>query len=376
MMIHRETSLSKNIVKFCRFLRERHFSIGVEEERVALQALAFTNLEQPNAFRLALKTTLCRNKTQYDVFDTFFLDYWRELDKAADSKITQQQNNRFKSKQQEDASFKALKSWLNGNKNEEIEEAASYSLQENLGQKDFSTVPADEIDELLQSIKALARRMAAQLHRRHQYSHKINKLDLRRTLRKNRQFGGEILELAFQKPRKNRTQLVVLCDVSKSMELYTAFLLQFMYGFQQAFKRIETFAFGTELQRVTGLLKANSFEKILAQLSQQQRGWSGGTKIGASLATFVEEHGKSILTSKTIVIILSDGWDTGDLEQLEASMKTIKEKSKKVIWLNPLAGYENYRPETAGMKTVLPYTDIFASVHNAESLRKLARMIS
>ena len=190
-------------------------------------------------------------------------------------------------------------------------------------QKDFSSVPDDELDELMRNIKALSKRLAAHINRRNEKSDKINLPDLRRTLRKNMRRGGELLEIAFRKPKKNRTKLVVICDVSKSMDLYSAFLLQFMYAFQQVYKRIETFAFSTSLQHVTSLLKQNDFKEAMQLISSENRHWSGGTRIGESLHSFVNNYSKTFLDKRSIVIILSDGWDTGNISLLQQSMETI-----------------------------------------------------
>jgi hypothetical protein len=123
------------------------------------------------------------------------------------------------------------------------------------------------------------------------------------------------------------------------------------------------------------LLKQKNYQDSLQLLGTENQGWSGGTRIGESLNSFVNDYSKQLLDPKTIVIILSDGWDTGNIAMLESSMELIHAKSKKLIWLNPLAGYTAYRPDTAAMKTALPYVDVFAAVHNAESLTKLGRWL-
>lgn len=373
-MISRQTSLSKNIIQFCRFLRQQNFSVSIEEEALCLQALQFIQYQQKAIFRQALKSVLCRSHVQLNAFDTLFNQYWKELASAVDSKLKPQQQPTAKPAIK-DASFKSLKAWLNGNRSEELEEVASYSLYESLSQKNFADVPDDEIEELMRNIKALSRRLAAHINRRYEKDNRLNYPDLRRTLRKNMRRGGELLELAFHKPKKNRTKLVVICDVSRSMELYAAFLLQFMYAFQQVYKRVETFAFSTSLQHITQLLKQNDFHEAMRILSAQNEGWSGGTRIGKSLHTFIKDFAIKFLDKKTIVIIMSDGWDTGDLELLEQSMEAIHNRSKKVIWLNPLAGYTDYKPHVAGMKTALPFINVFAPVHNAESLRGLSKWL-
>lgn len=374
MLITRHTSLSKNIVQFCRYLRHKGFVLGVTDEATALEALQFIDYGDRNVFRLALKSVLCRSKNQLKEFDQLFNDYWKEIGEAVDSKIKTTQEHVLKPTAK-DASFKSLKAWLNGNKNDDEEEVASYSTNETLSKRNFADIPDDEIDELLRLIKALSRRLAAKAGRRYEKSNKINLPDLRRTLRRNMRRGGELLEIAYRKPKRNRTKLVVICDVSRSMELYAGFLLQFMYAFQQVYSRVETFAFSTSLHHITSLLRQNDFHSAMKILSEKNEGWSGGTRIGKSLHQFVLEYASKVIDKKTIVIIMSDGWDTGDLDILHESMETIHRQSKKLIWLNPLAGYEDYKPHVAGMRTALPYTDIFAAVHNAESLKNLSKWL-
>jgi uncharacterized protein with von Willebrand factor type A (vWA) domain len=372
-MITRQTSLSKNIVRFCMFLRQKGFNAGVEEEVVALRALQYIDFSSNEIFLLMLKSILCRSKSQLDEFDDLFHEYWKELDTAVNAKKKDNANVRKPSPQE--ASFKSLKAWLHGNRQDDTEETAAYSLHKNLSQRDFSAVPEDQVDELMQIIKALSKRLAAITSRRYKPSHKISMPDLRQTLRKNMRWGGELLDIVHRKPKRNRVKLVVLCDVSRSMELYTVFLIQFIYAFQQVYNRMETFVFSTSLTRITPLLKQKNFREALHLLGSENSGWAGGTRIGESLDAFVKDYTKKMVDSKTIVIILSDGWDTGNIDTLKKNMEHIHNKSKKLIWLNPLAGYSAYRPDVAGMKAAMPYIDAFAPVHNAESLRRLVRLL-
>ena len=372
-MITRQTSLAKNIVRFCMFLRQKGFNAGAEEEAVSLRALQYIDFSSNEIFRLTLKSVLCRSKSQLDEFDDLFHEYWKELEMAINAKKKEDASVRKPS--QQEASFKSLKAWLQGNRNDETEETATYSLHENLSQRDFSSVPEDQVDELMQIIKALSKRLAARTNRRYKPSHKISLPDLRQTLRKNMRWGGELLYIIHHKPKRNRVKLVVLCDVSRSMELYSAFLIQFIYAFQQVYNRMETFVFSTSLTRITTVLKQKNFREALHLLGAEKSGWAGGTRIGESLDAFVKDHAKKMIDSKTIVIILSDGWDTGNIDTLKKSMAYIHNKAKKLIWLNPSAGYSGYRPDVAGMKAAMPYIDKFAPVHNAESLQKLGKLL-
>ena len=372
-MITRQTSLSRNIVQFCRFLRQKGFGVTMDEESLSLQALQFINYNNNVVFRLALKATLCHNKSQLDEFDNLFHEYWKEINKAVDAKIKEEP--KAKTTHQQQASYKALKKWLHGNGNKETEETATYSIQETISKRDFSAVPEDEVDELMQTIKTIAKRLAAKTNRRFEFSSKTDMPDLRKTLRKNLRRGGELLDIIHRKPKRNRVKLVLLCDVSRSMELYSAFLIQFMYAFQQVYRKMETFVFSTSLKRITFLLKQKNFHEAMQQLSNENNGWSGGTRIGESLEAFVREYGRKMIDAKTIVVILSDGWDTGDIELIKNNMEFIHAKSKKLIWLNPLAGFEDYKPHVSAMKAALPFIDVFAPVHNVESLKRLGKWL-
>ncbi len=373
-MLLRQTSLSANIVQFCRYLRQHDFTMGVEEESLALKALGHIDYSGRAVFRQALQAVLCRSRAQVSTFDRLFADYWKELEKAVDSKTVKREKPESKPKSQEQA-FKTLKSWLHGNKTDETESTAAYSLHESLSRKDFSMVTPDELAELTQYLKAMARRLAAHTNRRYRADAGGNKPDLRKTLRNNMRRGGELLQLAWRKPKPNRTRLVLLCDVSQSMELYSSFLLQFMYGFQQAYSRTQTFVFSTHLQEITTLLNKHDFAGAMCEISRQNQQWSGGTRIGECLLDFVNRFSNRTINKKTVVILLSDGWDQGDTSGIRESMSWMKMHSRKIIWLNPLAGFDRYQPDTAGMQAAMPYIDVLAPVHNLQSFRRLAQLL-
>jgi uncharacterized protein with von Willebrand factor type A (vWA) domain len=371
--MNRLTSLPQNIIQFSRYLRLQGFAVGIEEEALVLQSLQRFDFSSQELFFLLLKSIICRSKAQLEAFDNLFNEYWKQLDKAVNAK----QKDTAKKKQPPTPreQFASLNAWLHGHRHKEIEETAGYSIHESLSHKDFAAVPDNEIDELMKAIQHLSKRLAAKANRRYEISNKHDLPHLRQTLRKNLRRGGELIDIVHRRPKRNRVKLLMLCDVSKSMELYSAFLLQFMYAFQQVYSRMETFVFSTSLKRITPMLKLNSFGEAMDLLSREQQGWHGGTRIGESLNTFVKDYGSKLIDSKTIVIILSDGWDTGKIDLLEKSMQIIHARSKKVIWLNPVAGYAAWRPEVAGMKAALPYIDVFAAVYNIESLRKLVKWI-
>jgi hypothetical protein len=215
----------------------------------------------------------------------------------------------------------------------------------------------------------IARRLARRLSRRRRPVRRGGLVDLRRTIRAN-MLKGEFVELRRRERRRRKVRLVLLCDVSGSMDLYSRFLLQFLYALQNAFGRVETFTFATRLTRVTEHLRAGSYRQVLRRLRAVQD-WSGGTRIGESLREFNREWG-CLLDRHTVVILLSDGWDTGEPEALAAELLAIKRRAGRVVWLNPLLGNPSYEPLTRGMAAALPLVDRFAAAHNLASLRDLA----
>ncbi|MFK7925061.1 MAG: VWA domain-containing protein [Bacteroidia bacterium] len=376
-LITRKTSLSANIVQFCRYLRAKGLPNGPAEEADALRAMTIIPPEDPDLLRESLRSILCRSRPNQVKFDELYDEYWRNLERAVDAKVKDGKDDSPKEKPKQKApSVQALQNWLYGNKETEEKSLATYNATGTLIHKDFSAFGTEELSEVMKLIQQFARMLATQYQRRYREAKRGQRLDLRRTLRLNLRRGGEILKLAYRKRRVKKMKMVVLCDVSKSMDLYSRFLIQFLYAFQNVYRRIETFAFGTRLQRITEALREREFDSALEKLSENVNDWSGGTRIGFCLKTFVRTFGERLVDKNTIVLILSDGWDTGDLAFLEEAMIYLHKKAHKVVWLNPLAGNPNFEPTVKGMETAMPYIDLFASAHNLDSLRKAIKAMS
>ena len=179
-----------------------------------------------------------------------------------------------------------------------------------------------------------------------------------------------MIDLRYKGPKKEQPKLVILLDVSDSMNPYSFFLLKFAYVLGKRSKDVKSYIFSTVLVEITGLLRARRISDALRMLSEITMGWSGGTKIGGSLREFNSRYA-ALLSRKTVFIILSDGWDTGEPEELAAEMKKIRRRVAKLIWLNPLLGLDDYQPVTRGMSAALPFVDLFAPAHNLQSLLAL-----
>jgi uncharacterized protein with von Willebrand factor type A (vWA) domain len=239
---------------------------------------------------------------------------------------------------------------------------------------DFSELPHDDLTQLEELSLRLLRQMSLRISRRFISNDRGRRTDLRRTLRRSISHGGEPIVLAYKrrKPRKNK--LVILLDISGSMNFYSLFLVRFAYALQTCFQRVDTFLFSTSLVEISPLLRTRHLSEALRRLSQREAGWSGGTKIGESLDQFNRRYGK-LLTRDTLFIILSDGWDTGEPELLASQMRRAKQRAQKVLWLNPLLGLKDYQPVTRGIAAALPYVDVFAPANNLESLLALERYL-
>jgi uncharacterized protein with von Willebrand factor type A (vWA) domain len=264
----------------------------------------------------------------------------------------------------------ALDDWEGGEAtDDEPVEVPGLSDREVLMEQDFSTFPAEQLDEVARLTVLIAKRLARRISRRRKPTRKGGVIDLRRSMRANL-MKGEIIELRRRARRRRKVRLVLLCDVSGSMDLYSRFLLQFLYALQNVFGRVETFTFATRLTRVTELLRGPSYKRALRRLTEV-RDWSGGTRIGEAIREF-NQGWAHLVDRRTIVLILSDGWDTGEPEVLAQEMLNLKRRAGRVLWLNPLLGNPSYEPLTRGMAAALPLVDHFAAAHNLSSLRELA----
>jgi len=378
-LIQRQVELSAHVVAFSRFLRSKGLPIGPDREADALKALIEIEVGEEEQFYLAMRSIFPQNRKQLREFDEYYFKYWKELAKAVDSKIKddakESEQKKKKPKQNGEAAFEALKNWLNGNKQTQAEELASYSLGEPLMQKDFGSYTDDDLHEARRLVRQLVQRMAKTMSRRYAATKSGGVLDLRKILRKNLRKGEEIVDLFHRKPARNKIRLVLLCDVSKSMDLYSRFWVQFMYAFQTLYQSIETFVFSTTLVRITEDLKEMEYTQALENLSERVPNWSGGTDIGTMLRAFMDEFALRKLNSRTIVLIVSDGMDTGEGDDLAQNMERIRKKARRVIWLNPLAGSPDYRPEVKALKAVMPYLDLHVPAHNLESLKRVIEQL-
>jgi uncharacterized protein with von Willebrand factor type A (vWA) domain len=246
------------------------------------------------------------------------------------------------------------------------------SAHDALSAKDLRKLDgAQEMAAAIALAERLARRMRARLTRRERVRARGRRIDLRATIRRNIGHGGEPFDLAFRRRKSKPLRLVVLLDASGSMELYTGFFVRFMHAIALSFKQSEAFLFHTRLAHVSSALRERNPARALDRLALMAQGIGGGTKIGESLATFNRWHARRTIHSRTCVMILSDGYDTGEPTLLESSMRALRKRCRRIVWLNPLIGWEGYEPSARGMQAALPHVDLFAAAHNIDSLAAL-----
>ena len=252
---------------------------------------------------------------------------------------------------------------------------ASYSAAERLVQRSFGRMDERDLRQVDRVFDRILLRLATRRSRRYEPNRRKGRLDLRRSFRSAVEHDGELLRLARRRRKVERPRVVLLCDVSGSMERYSRFLLRFLLAAGRE-RDVESFVFSTRLTRLTPWLSASRLDDALDKLGTRVHDWSGGTRIGACLDDFVRQYGRSLLGSKTVVVILSDGLDRGEVDLLTGAMAAVHRKARKVVWLNPLLESAEYEPTARGMRAALPHIDVFAPGHNVESLLRLERHLT
>ena len=373
-----------NMMAFARALKQLGVKVSLSQVIDAARSADLVDIAEKQDFRALLRSNMILQKEDFPVFDMVFDCFWREQSyERVPMETLEIQGTPSESGAEEGGDEEGLE--------EAVAEAAAkenmpldnleefsiptYSPQELLNRKDFSEMGVEESRAIARAIMLIATKIATQISRRKKIGRKGNTVDPRWTMRKSMKYGGEIVELVLRKRRIKKTKVVLLCDVSGSMDCYSRFLIQFMYGLQNELWGVETFVFSTSLSRITHLIRTKDIGNALEKISGSILGWSGGTNIGRSLHTFNRNFAPSMVTHRSVVVIISDGWDRGDVGLLEGEMRDLKRRCKKIIWLNPLLASDNYEPLCKGMQAALPYLDLFLSVHNVNSLIALGRTL-
>jgi uncharacterized protein with von Willebrand factor type A (vWA) domain len=375
--------LAGNLILFGRVLRGLGLDAGPGRMIGLASALEHVSVGSKRDFYYAARAIVARRREDLALFDRAFEAFWRKpagagtsLDLAALGEKRRLRRPAFEREAPAGEFDTRGRGPQDGAGARPVFRATStWSAREALRHKDFAELSAEELEEVQEAIRAQAWEAAERATRRRRPGDGAD-LDLRRTLRRSLRHGGEILAFARRERRRRPRPLVVLCDISGSMERYTRLLLLFLYSLARGLdRRVEVFLFGTRLTRVTRAISGKDPDAALTEVARAVSDWSGGTRIGAALSEFNLRWARRVLGGGAIVLFISDGWDRGEPELLAREVARLQRSCHRLLWLNPLLGAPDYEPLARGMRAALPHVDDFLPVHDLASLEALGRRL-
>jgi len=367
-----------SVTLFARLLRDAGLTTGSDRVGDACEALLAINLEHPDEVRYALRAVFVTRRDEGPVFDAAFdLFFSRPGGEGRAGSIPGRSRPLALDPKQALAWMNALGLSSPGVAREVEGPPASstgYSADELLRRRDFREMSWEELASVRRLLRQSPWRVAERRTRRLRADRR-GTVELRRTMRAAARQGGDAQRLARASARTKRRPIVILCDVSGSMDRYSRHLLVFAHAIGRR-ERVETFAFSTHLTRITHLLRHGDIDSMAEHVAGQVHDIGGGTRIADALHTFQRDHARRVLGHGAVVLIISDGWDRGDPEQLGREMARLRRSCHRLIWLNPLLGSSVYQPETRGMAAALPHCDDFLSAHSVQALDALGRLLA
>ena len=369
-------TLARNWLHFGRILRGLGFDAGPARMLPFLTTLTVIDLRRPDDVRTAVHVHFARRRDELQILDRALAAFLRA--NAAHGEVPAPSATASSEREAPmtltGRQLKVLDENGAAAEGAEEQEVASYSQAEVLRQKDFDTLTEAEMAEVRRLIRLM--RLPAGLTRsRRARAGGHDRLDIRRLLRRSLRFGGELLVFSWKSPTLRPRPLVLLCDISGSMERYTRLLLNFTYALKNASTRVEVFVFATRLTRITRLLRSHDVDAALNRVMASVDDWSGGTRIGEAIETFNRRYARRVLSHGATVAIISDGWDRGDAAHMRQAIARLQRSCHRLIWMNPLMGAPGYEPLTLGLQAALPFVDDFLPAHNLANLEALGVLL-
>jgi uncharacterized protein with von Willebrand factor type A (vWA) domain len=372
-----------NILLFGRVLRGLGLDINPGRMMDLVSALDQIEIGRRSDFFYAARTLLVHDREDLPLFDEAFALFWRKPAEGWDVPWQGLMRRRKPAGPiithphlKEPAPSADDSKSTNGQDLTVIEVTRTYSDRELLRHKNFAEMDEEEAEAVKHLMAHLLWKVSERRTRRKRPG-KGHLIDLRRTVRSSLRSEGEIFRWSYREPKRKPRPLVVMADISGSMERYTRLLLHFIYGMKAVLDQpVEAFVFSTRLTRITRPLQTRDLDLALKNVGQLVHDWAGGTRIGESLKTFNFEWGRRVLGRGAVVLIISDGWDRGDAALLAREMARLKRNCHRLIWLNPLLGAPDYEPLTRGIQAALPHVHDFPPVHNLASLEDLANRLA
>lgn len=369
-------ALAAHLVRFVRHLRGRGLPLGPGTAAELAAAIDAVGLADRTDLYYALRAVVMTRPSQRPVFDEAFDAYFGSgRGRGPDLTIATAPPPQQGTGRAQAPVLAPPRSTAGTSDVEQVVDIAGGSHQERLARRDFADLTTEEQEQVRRLIERMAWRPASAPSRRWAASRAGSRPDLRRTLRSVSGPHGDLVPLAWSDLRMRRRPLVVIADVSGSMERYTELFLYFIHAAQGRLGRVESFVFATRLSRITRQMRLRQPHLALRQVAAAVSDWSGGTRIGEALASFNRDWSRRVTRGGAIGLVISDGWDTGDPELLDSEMGRFGRSVHRVIWLNPLAGRTGFAPDTRGMRTVLPYVDDFLPAANLVDLRGVVRLL-
>ncbi|MBC7813656.1 MAG: VWA domain-containing protein [Burkholderiales bacterium] len=371
-------SFVTNMLTFVEFLRRAGLPISSSQVMDFVQALTLVDISQRDQVYHAARCLLVSRYEHLRLFETVFNAFWNmRLDEQSYNPQKAPRAPRH-DKQQRPAliAYMASKARPQDPELDVADKSMTYSDSELLGRKDFSQMTPDELDAIKRLIQAMRWKAAFRQSRRRVASPKGDSLHLRRVMASAVRHNGVPLVLAWQRRKIKQRPIVLIADISGSMEKYSRLVLQFFFSLSHSLKNVECFVFATRLTRISLQLKLKNIDRAVNDAASQVVDWSGGTRIGESLAIFNRQWSRRVLRRGAIVMIVSDGWERGDVDNLRAQMRYLQLRCYRLIWLNPLIGKGHYQPQVEGMAAALPFVDDFMPIHNLHSLSTLAEHLN
>ncbi len=369
------SSFTEALIGFNQVARDYGFKVGLQCSQDSIStALAGLWMEK-DLFEYALAALFCQAEEEKERFSMVFKRFWLEKGSRVQSISTYKNQKKIIKNARSVAVMMGIgKSDKTGDV-EEGKNTSGANAKDVLKSTDFSQLNPKQSELLDDLSEQLVKEMSLRIRRKKKKARK-GQINLGQSIRKNLQHGGTIIQLFKNRKKKEKYRLLILLDVSGSMDKYSYYLLKFLWTLRAHFKNIEVFAFSTVLKRITEQLSDKDIGIALQNVSMHATHWSSGTKIGECLTHFNENYAPYHLNGKTLTLVLSDGLDTGEPEVLSTAIQKIKLRSKKLIWLNPLKGMVGYQPIQEGMKAVLDDLDHFSSAHNLNSLLTLENILA
>lgn len=373
------TDLASRATEFARVLRAAGLNTTPGSTVDVARSLALIDITDAAAFRAALRANLTLSVDEFELFDQAFDAFWLGRGPATQARVSTPNMTTIENRPQGAPVYALMPVGLEGLSPEgdaRLEGGDRTAGDADiLTRKDFARFSAGDLPRLRRLIQQLAPSLATMPSRRAERA-SSGRIDIRRTVRGAQRHGGEVLRLAWQRPKLRKLRVAALCDVSGSMDVYSSHLLQFFHALQLESGGVRTFVFSTRLREVTPILRRKRYADVLGGLAGAVETWSGGTTIAHCLGEFNERHGKSLVSARTVVIIASDGWERGDVARLSREMERLQRRAYRVIWLNPLKARDGYEPLAAGMAAALPHVDHFLPAASLSDLERLKRVLA